>query len=351
AAMFLTNKENFVADNGDYKGTQINSSNMLWSLAGSIAMVHKILFGIQYMPDALLFNPTVPYALRGNRSLTNFAYRNCVLNIELQGYGNSISSFSMDGKIMHNPVIPAKLKGTHAVKIILVNNKLGGEVNEVQNHIALPVAVPVYSDVTLSWAGIEGAKEYKIIRNGREISTTKETKIVVPGSGYSEYQVIAIDKQGTESFANEPVIAGEKNKTYEIEDVAETGDYPYKGFSGKGFVEISKEKNTRLQLPVNIEADGVYAIDFRYANGNGPTNTENKCAIRTLSDGSHVLGTVVFPQRGVGEWSNWGFSNPVQSAFKKGKHILVVSYKSWNENMNGTINQAMLDYMRVTKIR
>ena len=34
AALFLTNKENFVADNGDYKGTEINSSNMLWSLSG-----------------------------------------------------------------------------------------------------------------------------------------------------------------------------------------------------------------------------------------------------------------------------------------------------------------------------
>ncbi|HTD41076.1 MAG TPA: hypothetical protein VK671_10685, partial [Mucilaginibacter sp.] len=48
AALFLTNKENFVATDGDYAGTQINSSNMLWSLSGNIALVYKVLFGIHY---------------------------------------------------------------------------------------------------------------------------------------------------------------------------------------------------------------------------------------------------------------------------------------------------------------
>ncbi|RYZ94777.1 MAG: glycogen debranching protein, partial [Sphingobacteriaceae bacterium] len=41
---FLTNKENFVAADGDFAGTQINSGNMLWSLSGNIALVYKVLF-------------------------------------------------------------------------------------------------------------------------------------------------------------------------------------------------------------------------------------------------------------------------------------------------------------------
>src|SRR5690606_8915300 len=59
-AMFLTNKENFVAENGDYLGTQINSSNMLWSLSGSLAIVHKVIFGIYYEDGYLKFNPFIP---------------------------------------------------------------------------------------------------------------------------------------------------------------------------------------------------------------------------------------------------------------------------------------------------
>ena len=46
AALFLTNKENFVADNGDFLGTQINSSNMLWSLSGNISIIHLSLIHI-----------------------------------------------------------------------------------------------------------------------------------------------------------------------------------------------------------------------------------------------------------------------------------------------------------------
>ena len=53
--MFLTNKENFVASTGDYAATQINSDNMLWSLSGSIAMIYKVLFGMQYSEEAITF--------------------------------------------------------------------------------------------------------------------------------------------------------------------------------------------------------------------------------------------------------------------------------------------------------
>ncbi|MDE6422748.1 MAG: hypothetical protein K2K95_04940, partial [Muribaculaceae bacterium] len=45
AALFATNKENFNLDNGDIF-TELNSSNMLWSLAGNIALTNQILFGI-----------------------------------------------------------------------------------------------------------------------------------------------------------------------------------------------------------------------------------------------------------------------------------------------------------------
>ena len=70
AALFLTNKENFVARNGDFAGTQINSSNMLWSLSGSLSLVYKVLFGMQYQGDRLVFRPFVPAGLpTGHRRL------------------------------------------------------------------------------------------------------------------------------------------------------------------------------------------------------------------------------------------------------------------------------------------
>ncbi|MDE7343464.1 MAG: hypothetical protein K2N19_05550, partial [Muribaculaceae bacterium] len=106
AALFATNKENFRLDNGDI-ATELNSSNMLWCLAGNIALTHRILFGIEYMNDGLAFHPFVPEALGQPRSLEGFRYRDAVLNISISGYGSKIKSFKVNGK-EQDPFIPAK---------------------------------------------------------------------------------------------------------------------------------------------------------------------------------------------------------------------------------------------------
>ena len=353
AAMFLTNKENFVADNGDYKGTQINSSNMLWSLSGSISLVHKILFGIEFQPGGLSFHPFVPFALKGKRTLINFPYRKAILNITVDGYGDKIKSFVLDGNGTSKAFIPGDLEGNHSIHIVLADNNPGGEVNEVVNHTALPTPSPVLSGNTLSWPKIDGTKEYIVLKNGKQILATKNNSVHADNKSYSEYQVIAVDDKGYQSFANEPIVfVPEKDVSiYETENFAAAANLPYKGFTGKGFIEISKLENTKLSIPVTVPEDGTYAIDFRYANGNGPTNTENKCAIRTLKIDNKKSGTFVFPQRGVDEWSNWGFSNPVQVYLKKGKHIILLSFEHNDENMNVDINQAMLDYLRIKKLK
>ena len=171
------------------------------------------------------------------------------------------------------------------------------------------------------------------------------------GNDYAEYQVIAVDKKGVGSFASEPLVVADKIIIKDIEKASSKSSLPYKGFSGEGFVEISKTTNTQLVIPVTIPADGVYAIDFKYANGNGPTNTENKCAIRTLKQGDKSLGTIVLPQRGKDEWSNWGWTNSIKVAFTKGSYNLTLGLESYNENMNLEINQAMLDQIRIIKIK
>ena len=125
---------------------------------------------------------------------------------------------------------------------------------------------------------------------------------------------------------------------------------PYKGFSGNGFVEISKTVNTKINFTINIKEDGTYILDVRYANGNGPINTENKCAFRTISIDSTTTGTLVFPQRGKDEWSNWGWSNSLKLTLSKGLHHITITFEPWNENMNGDINQAMLDCLRLIRI-
>ena len=353
AALFLTNKENYVAADGDYKGTQINSSNMLWSLSGNISLVHKILFGIQFKADGIVFNPMVPAALKGTRTLNNFHYRNAILDIAVEGYGNKIVSFTLDDKILADPFISAEITGHHTIQIKLDDKVVGGFVNELKN-----VFSPETPVVKLSNKGITIAEEkpgtgYRLLRNGEDIQHNMSQPLPVEANDFSIYQAISIDQKGLESFASEPVVvpAKESSQVYEAEKFYSRAGGNGKGYSGEGFISISKQQNRTITIPITVDKDAVYSIDFRYANGNGPLNTENKCAIRTLKEGNKELGVIVFPQRGNDEWSNWGYSNPVAVYLMKGTHHISLSFENYNENMNGEINQAMLDYMRVTRIK
>ena len=79
------------------------------------------------------------------------------------------------------------------------------------------------------------------------------------------------------------------------------------GFTGAGYVRLTRDSNTTVRLPVRVSRDGTYAIDVRYANGNGPVNTEDKVAVRTLLVDADTAGVVILPQRGSGRWSEWGW--------------------------------------------
>jgi hypothetical protein len=353
AALFLTNKENFVVDNGDFNGTQINSSVMLWSLSGNISIVQKVFFGIRFNPDGLSFEPFVPKILEGKRMLENFKYRDAVLNIEMEGYGNVIKSFLLDGKVQPKEFVPASLKGVHTIKIILANNTNGFyDVNKVANVYSLPAPSVKFDGTKLSWDAVKEAKQYRILQNGKMVAETPKTNFVTPALVFAEYSVIALDENNVESFASEPQVVGKGNsfQFVEMEDVAGKANYPYKGFMGNGFAEISTTVNKVISIPVTVKKPGNYMVFFRYANGNGPVNTENKCAMRTLKMNGIEQGTIVFPQRGKEEWSNWGYSNSIKVTLKEGVNKLILSYEPFNENMNGEINQAMLDQVFVSRL-
>lgn len=351
AALFLTNKENMVADNGDYSGTQINSSVMLWSLSGNISIVHKVLFGMSFNDDNISFTPFIPKAMAGKRTLQNFKYRKAILNIEMNGYGNQIKSFIVDGKPANVFSVSSDLTGNHNIKIELADNEIKNNfINKVPNYTTLQTPELSFNKNTLNWGKNNAAKEYKLIDKGRLIEITSKNSYIVKESGHHEFSVIVIDSNAVESFASEPLRVDIKNnpQILEIETYNHPASYSYSGFSGKGFVETNKNINRTVTIPIEINETGMYTIDIRYANGNGPINTENKCAIRTLKVDGQKAGTLVFPQRGKDDWNNWGFSNSVQLQLNKGKHLLTISFEEFNDNMNGEVNAAMLDFLRVT---
>jgi hypothetical protein len=362
AALFATNQENFVAETGDYH-TAMNSPSMLWSIAGNISVVHRVLVGINFEEEGINFRPCVPTPWGGNKTLKNFKYRKAVLDITVQGYGDKVSACYIDGRRQAVATVPASLTGRHTVKLVM--NNAFSNLDRINNQpvITSPETPQAYLDgsTRLAWRQVPNAKEYKIVRDGKVIATQPERIIngnrydIPVGRTYTEYQVIAVSEEGYESFASEPVAYYnyDNELRYDMTRFAAATQFaPCKGYTGNGAVEIATKVNTRIEMKVEVLSDGEYLLDFQYANGSNNLTDADMCAVRTLSVGGSKVGTVVFPQRGRDLWTLWGYSSSLRVSLKKGSNTLVLSYEPENENMNAQgINRAMLDYVRLIKMQ
>ena len=370
AALFATNKENFNLDNGDYY-TELNSSNMLWSLAGNIAITTRVLFGIHFEKDGLLISPFVPKALEATRTLDNFNYRGATLNITVNGYGANVAKITVNGKeYAPGKTIPAKrLKGVCNIVVDMDCKPIPAMDVNRQPNLKAPVTpqtwltnnpalngegVPVNN--YLEWNPIEYISKYQVLKNGMLVAETRETSW--PATEPGEWQVIGIDARGVHSFASEPrsnrpaTIYQFKNegtgmKSPELCNAPANG---VKGYTGQGFVEIDRTSDPET-INIKIPQSGMYTFALRYANGNGPVNTENKAAIRTLMLNGSKRGTFVMPQRGVGNWDDWGMSNRIQVPLTAGTYTVGITYRPENENMNINTNHALLDQLVVEKAK
>lgn len=366
AALFTTNKENFVLDNGDI-ATELNSSNMLWCLAGNLAITQRILFGITFATDRLEFHPVVPRALAATRSLDGFSYRDAILNITVSGYGNRIKSFTLNGK-EHAPWLPADIKGTNDIVITMADNDFDPMTVAHSKNLKAPLTpiatlsnspelngegVPVNN--LLQWAPIEYIDHYVVLRNGKRIATTRRTSYEATTPG--QYQVIGVSGNGTESFASMPVdnftatvVEMPAEATAMISpEVSYAPATAVEGWHGGGFRELD-HSTLPLEMQFTAPHEGDYAISFVYANGNGPVNTENKCAVRTLTVNGQKAGTIVMPHRGVANWNDWGSTNTIIAHLPEGTHTIALEFHPYDENMNMTTNHALVDRMIVKEI-
>jgi hypothetical protein len=354
-ALFLTNKENFVANSGDFKGTEINSDRQLWSVAGNLGMVYRVFYGMHFEPEGIRIRPVVPQAYADSRTLKNFRYRNAVFTFEISGWGTEVAEVLLDGERLQEPLIPANLQGEHRVEIRMANNSFGDQsFNLSANHTSLATPQVQVDQQSLEWEPVEGAVAYQVWHNGNLLQHVNSNRfdIEAPLDLYSEYMVAAVDSAGWPSFLSEPasLVSHARIQLIEAEQIAPPADLTYEGYSGEGYLELSKTVNTGISFRVEAPAAGEYLLDVHFSNGSGPVNTDNKAAIRSLYVEDNYAGPLVMPQLGAEEWSNWGFSNPLKIRLQQGSNQLHIRFMPWNENMNGEVNRAMLDFVRLIRL-
>jgi hypothetical protein len=350
AALFLTNKENMVAQTGHFEGTQINSDRQLWSVAGTLATVYRVLFGMRFTADGLRLDPFVPAAYSGTRTLEEVSYRGATLDLTMKGHGTRIVQVTLDGERLDEPVIPPTLTGRHDVQVILSGGLPDGAVTRVAHRYTPPTPVVERADDALTWAPVAEASAYRIVRNGTVVDTTRRPRYpVAPGPTLAEYQVQAVGARGQASFRSEPVRVVAASGVVVVQPDSGLAT-EHDGHTAAGYLPLTKEQHTTVSFEVSVEEAGPYVLDLRYANGHGPVNTDNKCAVRTVRVDGERLGAAVLPQRGDGAWTDWGYSNGLRVALDAGTHTITIAFTEADENMSGTVNAAHLDHLRLTRL-
>lgn len=348
AAMYATNKELFVASTGDFRGTAINSDKQLWSAAGNASLVFRLYAGMNFRADGIDFAPYVPEFFNDSIKISNFRYRGSLLDIIIDGTGDKVKEFYIDGEKQQEPELSAENLGAHhTIRIVMEGKFEKGTIN-MQPVLYMP-KTPQVNWKENSILNYNPNVAYKYYLNGAttEEITAADFDIASSLKETSGLKVLTFvpTENGLEGFAAQPewVYSPEESVTLQFTQFAKGGTKLINGPRGDEYVETTTTCNTDIALKVNVEQEGEYFVKVRYCNGNGPINTESKCAIRSLEVNGTLEGPIVMPQRGVSEWLNPGYSNTLCVKLNKGENDVHLKYlEPMNVNMNGAENVALL---------
>ncbi len=354
AAMFGTNKELFVGHNGDYRGTAVNSDSQLWSCAGMAAMIFRGIMGMEFRPEGIRFSPFVPAALTGDKTLENFRYRNANLKITVSGTGEKVKSFSINGQTESSCILPANVEGDIEIKIIMEPTISAPQaINSVQQ--AWMPSTPQLQWTSANQAVIKNYSpevNYDIWINGSLLDQITTNKVLfVPQESYTVTDIVPVSQERYVGFTCRPYeqIPDGALTVVEAAKMGQTGTNLIKDRDiASTFIETTRARNRQIDFDVTVDSEGEYFFDVRYANGSGPINTRNMCALRMLYVNGAEAGPVVMPQRGIDEWLSTGFSNMLTLKLKKGSNKFSLRLDVENMNEDG-INTALIKYARIIK--
>jgi hypothetical protein len=350
AALFLTNKENLVAATGHFEGTEFNSDRLIGSVGASLAVVYRVLFGLRLLPDRLAFQPFVPEAYAGARTLERLRYRDAILHVTVRGHGSAVREVRLDGRPVPRAEVPAGLAGEHRLEITLDGRIPPARIRLVDD-VASPATPRAYrAGGALAWSPVEGAVRYLVHAGGAAFAATTDTLLVLPRTaGAVEWQVAALDARGLESFLSEPVRIAPPGTEWTVEPagVARGG---IAGGKGAGYVQVTPAEHTTVPFTFTLADSGEYALELRYANGAGPVNYGDRAVIRSVLVDGERAGAFVLPQRGIDRWDDLGYGSILRVRLAAGEHTVSIVRAAHDRNMNGVEERALLDHLRITRL-
>ena len=390
AKKFGTFKENYVAS--DFSpDTQINSDSQLWSDAGFLACIYRILFGINFTESGISLSPFVFEKNAAPLELKNLAFAGNSLSLTVKGYGDTIKSFTVNGKpVSSDYVIPYGNKENYSVQIELGESEAFKDSFDSEKQVKpwfdAGTFVPSIPNTRVDCDGktTEVAFKqknnggWKIVTDSKSLITRENNVTLKPSDTVILSLAYALPEQYDENiplFPSKTVRAENtaNTKLYEAEKAETSGgsiaqeDNSYSDDEKAKTVKISeallkteanassyvkdfgKTEGEYIEFTVQAKKSGNYAVDFRFKNGHGPINTGEKCAVLAISSDGKLLRRLAFPQQG--SWSSWSFTAPTVIYLEKGSHKIRLYTDKWCRTQHDSLNSVHIDLMRVAHIK
>lgn len=297
AGMSLTNKEVINSSTGE----GCWSDRQLWSIAGTLAGYYRVLFGMEYGEEGISFAPYIPDWMEGSCSLSNYKYRNAVLNLTVSGKGDTLESITVNGEKMPlDYILPADAEGTYNIILEVSDSKNRSKIHLEEDSWAVCPDLPVLTkddDGALTWE--ENPKYTYKLWNGKEYLEVSGGSYYPPEDVYGVYSLVAVDKNGITSEMSKPITISPEGSVFLYE--AEDGEYEEgnlqssaTGYTGTGYVVDFLTDRTNLKITADVPETGEYQLSMIYNNHGDPTSGQD-CGIRSVYVDGVDAGTLVFP--------------------------------------------------------
>lgn len=314
------------------------------------AIITRCLAGMQFAPDGIFFAPHIPETMPGEKHITGLEYRSSILDIDINGTGTAIATFTIDGRPA-DPFFPATLTGRHRIAITLGGPPADrGRVTPVSGDV--PV-MPTPPDV--SWTSpreahivpgapapgaLSAATTSMVYLNSvPEEEIYRSEYLLYEAPRLTTVQFVPVDASSVAGFSGEPYtyIPGNLRLTIYATEITKGGTRIIQDRKASArFVELNRYKNRTVRFSVKSEARCRALIDLRYINGLGIVNSHRRTAVRSLRVNGADAGYLIFPQLSSAWWDrdlgdNWqqltAWSNALPVRLDPGLNTIEIRYR------------------------
>ena len=286
------------------------------------------IMGITLSSEGMTFAPIIPQKLGPAIVLSGLHYRDAVMDINIQGSGDKIASFSVDSVRQASPLISPQLKGHHKVDIVMSGNRLSGpsSANVTAHPTKSPAAPRIqWSDESTGRIlNFDPATSYEVYVNGILSETINTPNYTVADTGTAVIDIVPLTN-GVSGFAPRSHISAPASARIHIPATAITPRRPPLHLirhrdTASRYIELAARHNTRLTFYVQAPSDGDYFIHIAYSNGTPDT------AMRTLEVNDSYAGTFVCPTVRHNDWITVSPSSTLTATLHKGVNKLSLTY-------------------------